>query len=102
MSRRRQPRSTLPLVVPRPSPRPPADDHRAVIGSQTLRGAWDAHRSDQHRGKIGRDCRTCTRYGAALAIARAREAEHGEAFEVPTSAANAYAATLRPHVGGLA
>lgn len=63
---RRLRRTAMPLVPPPPQ----VPQNRVVIGANTIRAGFDAHKGDEHAGAIGRDCRTCRRYGAALAVAR--------------------------------
>jgi hypothetical protein len=43
------------------------------VGPDALRAGYGAHKGDQHDGKIGRGCRTCSRYLAALTAARAAQ-----------------------------
>lgn len=94
---RRRHRPRPPITVP-PEPLTEPGGNRATIGSHTLRNALDAHQADNHNGRIGYGCRTCHRYSRALTNARTRELQH-DVFDVPASAATAYAALTRP--GGL-
>jgi hypothetical protein len=82
---------------------PHVPENRVTIGAHLLRYAFDVHQTDQHAGQIGRTCRTCHRYGYAVLRARADERDQAlrDTFEVPTSAANAYATAIRPTTGGL-
>lgn len=76
--------------------RPPGN--RTPIGPDTLRAAFAAHTGDAHAGTPRTHCPTCVGYLAALNQARI---DHGDdAFEAPPSAVNAYAALIRPTIGG--
>jgi hypothetical protein len=105
---RRRHRQTLPtppadrVHVPPAIRAPVIPDHRVTISADVLRYARDVHQADEHAGTPGRGCRTCTRYADGVLTAAAREHIHPDVFELPTSAANAYADTMRPHIGGLA
>jgi hypothetical protein len=55
--------------------RPPARPNRAPIPWAAVRAAYDAHQDAAHHGRPGRACRTCTRYTAAVTLARRRENE---------------------------
>jgi hypothetical protein len=108
---RRRHRQTLPtppaarVAVPAAMRRPAPPDNRVVITRDLLRYAFQVHCADEHAGQLGRGCRTCKRYSLGIALAAATEQDkraHADAFELPTSAANAYADTMRPHIGGLA
>jgi hypothetical protein len=106
---RRRHRQTLPVAPPArvvvpPAMRAPAiPDHRVTISRDLLRYAADVHRADEHAGQLGYACRTCKRYSLAIALAAVTEEDkraHADVFELPTSALNAYADAMRPHVGG--
>jgi hypothetical protein len=94
--RRHRPRPTIALPPPPPLHEP--GGNRAPIGSHTLRAAANAHQAHTHHGRPGLGCDTCHRYSQALTDARTRELQH-DVFDVPASAATAYAALTRP--GGL-
>jgi hypothetical protein len=66
----RTPAVTRPGRLPR-VPRSTEHGHRAPIGPDTLRAAYDAHMADAHAGAPGYRCTTCTRYAAALTLTRA-------------------------------
>jgi hypothetical protein len=76
---------------------PPAPGNRAPIGPHTLRAAFAAHVGDAHAGTPRTHCPTCVGYLAAITDARIVDAD---AFEAPPSAVNAYAALIRPTIGG--
>jgi hypothetical protein len=50
--------------------------NRAPIPYTAVRAAYDAHKGSEPRGQIGRACRTCARYLAAVTLA-ARTANEG-------------------------
>jgi hypothetical protein len=62
------------MTRPRRTP-PPTEPggHRAPIGPDTLRAAYDAHMSDTHAGAPGYHCKTCNHYAAALTLTRSTE-----------------------------
>jgi hypothetical protein len=80
---------------------PPPHGNRAPIGPHTLRAAFAAHTGDAHAGTPRTHCPTCNHYQAAITQARITDAD-AAAFEAPPSAVNAYAALIRPTIGGLA
>jgi hypothetical protein len=107
---RRRHRQTLPtppaarVVVPPAMRAPVIPPNRVVITRDLLRYAFQVHCADEHAGQLGRGCRTCKRYSLGIALAAVTEEDkraHADVFELPTSALNAYADTMRPHVGGL-
>jgi hypothetical protein len=106
---RRRHRQALPtpptdrVTIPAAMRAPAIPDNRVTITRDLLRYATDVHRADSHAGQLGYGCRTCKRYSLAITLAAATEEEESkraDAFELPTSAANAYADAMRPHVGG--
>jgi len=104
--RRRPPLPVPPdrVHVPRHMRAPELEPNRVTISADLLRYARRVHQADEHAGQLGRDCRTCKRYAVGIIDATSAEHERNDsgAFELPASAANAYATALRPHVGGLA
>jgi hypothetical protein len=73
--RRRRPR---PLPAVPPARLIPADGHRARIGPGAIRAAYRAHTADTHQGEVGRGCRTCASYLAALARTTPTSPEEGQ------------------------
>jgi hypothetical protein len=103
--RRHRPPTARPALAVPPAPLHEPGGNRTPIGPDTLRAGFAAHVGDAHAGTPRTDaaqhfpCPTCLGYQAAINQARIT---HGDpaAFEAPPSAVNAYAALIRPTIGG--